>query len=175
MLCIVFSAAQWNHLREDVLVKKVTIYNVPGHTAIDFIEDGNAWFLADSALRNDALTTKFHILPNRIIGGVAKVSPADTFVRQLEGCTLVVWNGLTILRLHDEKYRLPEKLAVDYLIVSNNSVKDLAELLVKMELKKVILDSSNVFYRADKLLLEAQQHRVSIFSVPHSGGFELTI
>lgn len=175
LICIVFSAAQWNHFYDDVQVKKLTVYNVPGHTAIDFTENGNAYFFTDSVLAGDKLKTKFHILPNRIIGGVNHVSVVDPFVRHLEGCTLMVWNGVTIVRLYQENFRLPDNLAVDYLIISNNSVKNLSALIGNIEAKRFILDSSNSFFRADKLLLEAQQHRMNFFSVPHYGAFDLII
>ena len=73
LLCIIFSIAQWIHFREDVNVQKLTIYKVPGHTAIDFTRNGKAHFLSDSVLKKDMLKTKFHILPNRLIGGVKKI------------------------------------------------------------------------------------------------------
>ncbi len=174
VLCLVFSAAQWDHFRKDVLVSKLTVYNIPGHTAIDFAENGNAYYVFDSVLNSDAGKKKFHISPNRIKGGIAKGSPAETFISQQEGCTLMVWNGLTIVQLHSREFKIPPKLAIDYLIISNNAVKDLSSVK-DTEAKAFVVDSSNSFYRADKLLKEAEQYRLRIHSVLHQGAFDLTI
>jgi len=175
LLCVVFSVAQWNHLREDVWVNKVTVYSIPGHTAIDFVENGHAYYLFDSALTGDALKTKFHISPNRIKGGVGKVSPADPFIRQQDGCTVLVWKGLTIVQLHNEDFRIPPDVTVDYLIISNNSIKNLSAVVSEIDAKEFIVDSSNSFYRAEGLLREAEKYGVEIFSVLHQGAFDLTI
>ena len=175
LLCIVFSVAHWNHVGKDVQVKKLTVYSIPGHTAIDFMENGHAYNLSDSALTGDVVKTRFHMLPNRIIGGVSKVSPAGPFMRQLEGCTVIVWNDLTIVQLQQANYRLPEKLIVDYMIISNDAVRNLSGLLANIKTKGVILDSSNSFYRADKLFTEAEKYHINIFSVLHQGAFDLTI
>lgn len=174
-LCIIFSIAQWVHFREDVNVQKLTIYKVPGHTAIDFTRYGKAHFLTDSVLQKDMLKTKFHILPNRLIGGVKNILPCDPFSRQLEGCAIMVWCGKTILQIQHEQFWVPVKLDVDYMIISNNAVKNLTEVTAKVHAKEIILDSSNSFYNADKLLSESKKLNIEIFSVLHRGAFDLTI
>jgi competence protein ComEC len=175
LLCLVFSLAQWKHFQEDVWVNKVTVYSIPGHSAIDFMENGHAYFLFDSALSGDAQKAKFHISPNRIKGGVAKVSPADPFIRQQEGCTVMVWKGRTIVQLYNEDFRIPPNLKVDYLIISNNAIKNLSAVVSVIEAKEFIVDSSNSFYRAERLLREAEKYGIEIFSVLHHGAFDLTI
>lgn len=173
-LGIIFSIAQWTHFSEDVNVRRLTVYKVPGHTAIDFTKGGKVHFLSDSLLKNDIQKTKFHILPGRIMAGVKDVSDCDPFTRRVEGGALMVWGGKTILQIHDEKFWLPDKLDVDYIIISNNAVKDLSALM-KVHAKEIILDSSNAFYWADKMLVESEKLNLEIFSVLHSGAFDLTL
>jgi len=174
-LCVIFSIAQWIHFTEDVNVQKLTIYKVPGHTAIDFTGHGKAHFLSDSALTGDVLKVKFQIAPNRLIAGVKDVFPCDPFRKQFEGCAVMVWGGKTILQIHSNKFWLPGKLDVDYMIISNNAVRDLGEVMKKVHPKEIIMDSSNSFYAAGKILLESQELNVEIFSVLHQGAFDLTI
>ena len=44
--------------------KKITIYNISNHIAIDFINGKNHYFLADQALINNPAKIKFHIENN---------------------------------------------------------------------------------------------------------------
>ena len=87
----------------------------------------------------------------------------------------MVWCGKTILQIKQENFLVPAELDVDYLIISNNAVKNLAEVVVKVHAKEIILDSSNSLFNANKLLLESQKLNVNIFSVIHRGAFDLTI
>jgi competence protein ComEC len=60
------------------------------------------------------------------------------------------------------------------MILSNNAVKSLSTV-ANTKAKEFVVDSSNSFYRADKLLREAESHKIKIFSVLHHGAFDLTI
>jgi len=87
----------------------------------------------------------------------------------------MVWKGLTIVQLHNKDFRIPPNLTVDYLIISNNAIKNLSAVVSEIEAKEFIVDSSNSFYRAERLLLDAEKYGIEIFSVLHQGAFDLTI
>lgn len=174
-LVVMFSVGQWFHFKSDVAVRKITVYDVPGHTAIDFSGSGKAFFLSDSVLRSDNQKIRFHILPNRVRGGIKEVYGCEPFYRQLDGCALMAWGNRTFLQIQKEHYQVPPDTGIDFLIISNNAVKDLGSLVAMVKAKEIILDSSNAFRTAGRILSEGRKLNGKIFSVLHQGAFEITL
>lgn len=171
-----FSIVQWSHYNSAFNRTRLTVYKVSGHTAVDLIDRGKTCFISDSVLASDAERMRFHVNPNRLICGVDEVTPGDesTFVRETEYGKLISWNGRLILIRTDEGSPEPDHVKVDYLIISNNSVHDLPAFLKKVEATRIILDSSNSFYYADRLLKNFTSPGL-IYSVWHQGAFDHTI
>jgi competence protein ComEC len=170
------ATASWIHFNEDVDVKKLMVYKVAHHSAVDLIDHGQALFLADSALYADREKLRFHVTPNRLITGVSEVhsgyEAADNVVVK-EGCTLLVWKQKTILIVNQNTFSVPKNLKIDYLIVSQNAVKDLTSIQNYIQTARIIFDSSNTFYYVDKMLKQANELHMNAFSVLHDGAFEV--
>ncbi len=110
-LGVVFSLTQWYHFQQNVSVQKFMVYNVAGHSAIDLIDHGNAYFIADTALQNNVDRISFHITPHRIKAGVRRaIPPGGGFQQQLSGCALMVWKGKSFLQIYDRKFAVPDGL-----------------------------------------------------------------
>jgi hypothetical protein len=167
-LCILFSLDQWIHLERDVNQNRVTFYSIPGHTAIDFIESGSTYFVADSTIGEDASMIKFHVLPARLHAGVRTVNQGNALRRELTGCALMIWNGKTILQINDPSFLIPANLEVDFLVISNNAVKSVADLV---KAKEIIIDSSNSFKLAGRLLEESRSLDIRATSLLHHGAY----
>ncbi len=171
-----FSIIGWNHFYRDVSVQKLTVYNIKGHTAIDMIDHGQTFFIADSLLLSDPDRIGFHIMPHRIMLGAGEtIHSGDGLRKEFNGCSLMVWKGKSILRIHDADFHLPKNVKVNYVIISNNAVKDLAELAGRITMDQLILDSSNAFYLSNKLFKQKKSIEASVYSVLHQGAFELYI
>lgn len=175
VLCSVFSIEQWNHYNKDVNVQKITIYNIPGHTAIDFMANGKSYFVGDTGIINDKLKTRFHIQPNRITGGVSSVLLDIPIRKQFEGCTMIIWRGKTILQITANEFWIPDKLEVDYLVISNNAIRDLSSIVGSVKARQIILDSSNSFYKADRIVSESLDQEIKVHSTLHHGAYYSTI
>ena len=152
------------------------VYNVAGHSAIDLIDHGNAYFITDTALQNNVDRISFHITPHRIKAGIRRaIPPAAGFQQQLSGCALMVWKGKSFLQIYDRKFAVPDGLSVDFLIISNNAVTSFQELASRIHIGQLILDSSNSTYFVTHFLNETKNFRANIYSVLHQGAFELYI
>lgn len=84
---------------------------------------------------------------------------------------MIVWQGTKILHITDPDFKLPGPMAVDWLVVGNNSVRDIAALRSKVSFGMVLLDSSNSFFFASRFLEEAKLYKLEIHSVLHQGAF----
>jgi competence protein ComEC len=64
-----------------------------------------------------------------------------------------------------------DSIEVDFLIISNNSVKNLDQLHGLVSANQVILDKSNSFYTQRSLLEGAKENQVDIHQVSANGYF----
>lgn len=173
-LVLIFAGTQWIDFSQDLTHQKLTVYKVPGHRAMDLTQGGTTYFFSDSALQDDKI--RFHIRPNRLMAGVGVVSngSGQSFTRQRAGYCLMYWNDKTILYLLDKDFQLPEKVEIDFLIIGNNAVRSLGAIADQIKASRIVLDSSNSFYIADRLLKESPAEG-SVHSVLHQGAFSINL
>lgn len=175
LIIILYASAQWLHFLREENIQKLTVYKVPGHTAMDFIDRGQTYFLSDSVLRQDSQKINFHVTPNRLIAGVKSVITDYPNTRSFKGCELMAWQGKVLLHITDPGFEVPDQLFVDCLIIGNNAVYEVGEIALKLNAVKVVLDSSNTFFFADRFLEEAKLYNLDVYSVLHEGAFALKI
>ena len=137
VLSLFFSFAQWYHFEESANIRKITIYNIAGRTAIDLMENGQVYFIADSVLKHEYDNINFHITSNRIRNGVRSVHSGEPLQKKLPGCSLMVWRDISILQIHDPVFYIPHGLYVDYVVVSNNAVTKLNELRDQLDAEEI--------------------------------------
>jgi competence protein ComEC len=169
---VIFSCAHWYHYTKEINVRKIIVYNIAGHTAVELFDNGQVYFLGDSTLTMNSKKINFHIASNRIKSGARKKHPGDEIRESRPGCSLIVWNQKSILQIHEPTFSLPETLQIDLVIISNDAVKNVDELLKQINTKNIILDSSNSRYNVSTLM---QNTEAEIYSVAHQGAFELKI
>ncbi|HEY3429993.1 MAG TPA: ComEC/Rec2 family competence protein, partial [Cyclobacteriaceae bacterium] len=172
--CIaMFCVLEWNHFYEKINTEKLTVYKVTGHTAMDIVDRGLAYFFTDSILAEDRERLRFHIRPNRLQSGVHAVftDVKFDFVQEYQGCRLIMWKGITIAQIYNQEFSLPKATPLNYVILGNNAIHHIADLK-DLKFERLILDSSNSFYFADRMLKESQQSSLKIYSVLHQGAFE---
>ncbi|MFZ6013466.1 MAG: ComEC/Rec2 family competence protein [Bacteroidota bacterium] len=176
IICLVsgYSMLSWIHFRTEVAKQKMIVYKVPGHSAMDFIDKGKAYFLADTSLWRQEKKINYHIRPHRIMTGVSNVTKMP-FVRKVTGGELISWKGKTILMITGRDFQCPGQLSVDFLLVTRNALTNLSQIKSGLHYSKLILDSSNSFYIADKLKAQAAQRHIEVHSVLHQGAFEVNL
>ncbi|HTE29921.1 MAG TPA: ComEC/Rec2 family competence protein [Chryseolinea sp.] len=173
-LCIAFVAAGWLHFQKDINANKLSVYAVRGCTAIDLISNGRTFFIGDTSLRDDDVKTKFHMLPNRLMSGATRVESRLPVEKAFKGCSLIVWKSKTLLRIVNAKFALPRLLNVDLVIISNNAVSSIDQVAQQVHAAQYVVDGSNSPRASTSLTEEGSRLHLNVFSVMHSGAFNLT-
>jgi competence protein ComEC len=173
VVSLFFAAGQWWWLSRMHISTHVAVYKVPGHFAMDVIHDGTASFVADSVFQKDFQKQKFHIRPNRIIHAVDNINALECQF-QSEGYDLFVLQGKLILHIKKRQETIPGWLMPHLVIVSNNSFSRSA-LPANIQNVLIVLDSSNSFYFADKVIHDKANEGLNIYSVLHRGAFQMTL
>jgi competence protein ComEC len=166
----VFSWCSWRNDQENSS-SRLIVYHVAKHSALDIVSGSNALSLCDSALASNAASMNFHLKPARVRYAVEGVDDASEskLVRQTPGGKLMVWRGKKIFILENNRFPCGH-LKVDYLIISKNAIRNI-EQLRWIEAGKIILDSSNSFYLAEKLVKQGEASNKAIYSVHHQGAY----
>ena len=85
-------------------------------------------------------------------------------------------HGKKFCRITNNKYQkfsTPEKLKLDYLIISEDANVEIASLLNLFEFKKIIIDSSNSFYKRKRLIKKLKKQNIPYHSVVENGAFHI--
>ncbi len=172
VLASAFSLADW---KENAAVAKsqFAVYRIASHSALEWTQGRNAYFVADSALQRDADKERFHILPNRIANRVERA--ACVWPEAPHGMELYRFQGKHFLWIRDKHYSVPTKLETDYLIVSRNAVNSLESLTQSINFDYLIFDSSNSLRYCEQLKAEAAKLHKPCFSVPTEGAYILKL
>jgi competence protein ComEC len=168
VIMILFVSMQWSHYRDVTSHAKLAVYKVPHHTALDLIDEGSAYFIADSSLLQKPSAVRFHIQPNRLNNGVDRVEAVTKSLSGVYGNW--TWHGRSILIIRDPHAIPLSAMKADYVIISNNAVKNLS-VLSQINASEIILDSSNSYYFAERLRTQALAAGIRIYSVLHEGAF----
>ena len=172
---LLLGVTQWHHYHQEVNHEKFVVYSVAGHHAMEWMVRGKSFLFADSALIANADRMRFHIRPNRLISGIDRTHFNDhSFVRTIPGGRLFSWKGMSFLQLTSPDFSLPDNLKIDYVIISYNCVQSLT-MLNSIDYKHVIIDSSNVYYHANRLVKEAEHLQLSAHSVLQHGAFSIKL
>jgi competence protein ComEC len=174
--CVVmFSYSSWQHFDNDIKKSTWTVYRIQGHTAMEWTRDGHCFFVADTAFLNDRKKIKFHLQSNRLMNGVREISQNHQFPYLSKGIQLYECDKKIFLWIADPKFKLPEKLTIDYLILSNNSVKSLSAIVDHIQFGQLIFDASNSYRYCEKMEKEADKLGKSYYSVLKKGAFVLDL
>jgi len=172
-----FSIVQWIMFSQHLQGHTLAVYSIKGHSAIDLIHARQAYFFADTALMGDRRKIDFHISPNRLFNGVSAIQAgkAALFNTEFSGCTLMRCNGKNILLIRAPAFDCPAHLDVDYCIIANNAVSDITRVREKINVKTLILDSSNTRDLSDAVVRQAKKSKLNIHAVLQEGAFITSI
>lgn len=173
---LLFSLAGWHHLLTEVDRQGLIVYRIPHHRTMEWVLFGQSFFIADSLLMSDQGRMGYHLAANRVTRGVRQVSSFPPECRRiLRGMELYHREGKTFLAVVSPEFDTPVALRVNYLIISNNSVKSLRAFAKHVKFDHVILDSSNSSAYGGRLEGQAKEMGVSCFNVQKQGALILNL
>ena len=158
---------KWKSFRQ----KKLIVYNVPSHEAIDFINGNNYSFLGDKELEVDGVLKNFHLKPARIslmaASKAAKITPLDKYANFFE------FFDKRVLLIDSAIVYAPtaNKINVDYIIISKNPKVCISQLAAAFNAGTYIFDSSNPLWKIQKWKKDCEELHLRFHSVPEQGAF----
>ncbi|MDQ3190991.1 MAG: competence protein ComEC family protein [Bacteroidota bacterium] len=166
--------------------KQIIVYNIKGHSAINFINGSMNTIITDLSENNDQSKIQFHMKNNWIKLGVNDhqfispdlVSSGLADFKKLSG----VFTRENFFKFHQTKIgwisentflkgSTESKVKLDYIILSNNPKIKITEILNNFEVKTIIIDSSNSEYKAQQFTEQCTELNIDHHTVFKKGAF----
>ena len=170
-----FVIVSWHHAYTEINKSNWIVYRVQGHSVMEWSENGSSLFLTDSAFLDDNTKIRFHVQPNRLVHGIRNVYSVCLLPKEIKGLQFYSIHKKTFLWIKSKEFQLPQHVAVDYVIVSNNAIKSLRQIADHINFNQVVFDSSNSYRYCERLEKEAKAMNKSSHSVLKDRAFILNL
>jgi len=164
------SASFYQHDRQ----KKLIVYNIPKHRAIDIINGRDYFFVEDSNILTDDFVTNFHLTPSRIL---QRVEPAHQLAGLVRRENFIQWGSKRIL-LIDKNYEfrsLNRKIPIDILVVSKSPRLNLSSLAKVFNIREVVFDGSVSARKLKYWIRDCDSLSIPYYDVQMNGAFVLNL
>ena len=165
----------------------LTILSTPKHTAITLVEGKNALLLGDKAFLDSRKDVGFRVNNYWSSHGVRdtlKINLLEKYnslnntikIQSRDSIAVITWKQKTLLWIGKNlKHKDLEikNASFDYLILANKSVKDLNQIIGKVQFENLIIDGSYTRFYADKLSTQAEELGLKYYDLSRSGALRI--
>jgi competence protein ComEC len=153
--------------------QKMIVYNIPDHSAIDFIRGKQYAFSGDSVLLEDALLTKFHLKPSRTL---QRISPTPNLADLYLTHPFILFAGKRIVVIDKNfKFEGGSRIPVDLIIVAHNPRLYIEQLNAVFDCKQFVFDGSNSAWRIKQWKKDCDSLHLRNYSTADSGAYEMNL
>jgi competence protein ComEC len=153
--------------------KKIIIYNVSRHTAIDFVSNNKYWFYGDDDFRKDGALQNFNLKPARVSMQVEE--SMDTLKALSNKDRMWQFYGKSILLIDSGvQFELTNnKLSVDVLLISKNPKIQISDIATPVIPTTIVFDASNSLWKIAQWKKECEELHLQYFITGEQGAYIL--
>ncbi len=154
--------------------KMIIVYNIPKHTAIDFVYHQQFFFKGDSSVEKNTLLYNSIIKPSRNYFKLNAPNKTLTGLSNNQFC----WSffGKRWLMINDsiDMPNFSKKLSIDVLLLSNNAPVNINEIVRSIAPAVVVFDASNSLWKIAKWKKQCDALLLPCYAVPEKGAYIYT-
>jgi competence protein ComEC len=176
LLCLfAFVVTQAYHSWQIKNQRKLIVYNVSQHAALDFVVGNNYRFIGDSILWQDGMLQNFNLKPTRVV--MQLNHHTDSLNNLFATGGFHQFYQLKILLLDKPLYfsALSEKINLDIIIISHGPKITISQLAAVFNCKQYVFDASNSLWKIGKWQKECEELHLRSHSIPLDGAFVLNV
>lgn len=151
--------------------RKLVVYNLSQHTAIDFMLGDQYYFVGDSILLKDGFLRNFHLKPSRIAHRTyhqPNINPATNKTWTVHNKTIVHIN-------QSYRYDSTKNITADVVIISQNPKLYLHQLAKTINCKLLVFDSSNPQWKLKYWKADCEKLNIHYFCTSEQGAFVMNL
>jgi competence protein ComEC len=172
ILAIFVTLRTYQYVQEYKL-RKLIIYNVPQHRAIDIISGSNYLFLGDSVLKETGFLQNFHLKPSRVyhqiklVDSLPNVAIMENYLQLGKKRVLIINNSF------DAENGATQKLEPDLVLITQNPKIKLADILQIANTGIIVADATNSRKKMSQWQKEAEALHLRFHGVTTQGAFSM--
>jgi competence protein ComEC len=163
--------SQWETFNQ----KKIIVYNISQHQAIDFIRGNHYHFVGDSSLDEKSQLSIYNIKPAHINFRLNKPSDLSKIFYKKNNLCQFYSTRFLIADSSINYYPLAKKINMDYILITKNPSLTIADLTKNFDCKNFIFDASNSFYKIEQWKKECEDLHLHFHSVSEQGAFVINL
>jgi len=154
--------------------QKIIVYNVPQHSAIDFVNGYHFFFRGDSTLLDNDFVRNFHLKPSRTLQRVKAGSPLKNLVGDNR---YISFGNINIVLLDSDITfsSLVEKYPIDLLVLSKNPRLYIPRLTASFIIKQIVFDGSVAASRLKYWKKDCDSLHIPYHDVVEKGAFVMNL
>lgn len=177
---LIFSFTAFFYLSEKLKTSEITVYQAPGHTAIDLINKKKTIFICDSLLLKDPQKIDFQIKPNRTGKGIKDIDiipmedpPSLSLTGLWVNYPFIFFRGKTMVIIDSQwKNRQTGTIVTCDIVLFSGNPKIIPEKLnAQIDFSQVVIDSSVPEFRAEQLMKFFRKEDIPCHSTRHAGAY----
>jgi competence protein ComEC len=155
--------------------KKIIVYNVSRHTAIDFISNNKYWFYGDDEFKIDGALQNFNLKPARVSMQVEE--SLDTIKPLNHSGRLWQFYNKKIMIIDSTIQFEPviTKLKIDVLLISNKPKINISDITTAIMPTTIVFDASNSLWKIAQWKKECEELHLHYFITGEEGAFILDV
>lgn len=155
--------------------KKIVVYNIPMHKAVEFFEGNNFYFSGDSDVVNDKLLNKYNLTPVHTAFELKK-NPDSLHGLFIKDKFFQFYNKRIVMIDSAINYSPVEnKMKAGYIIISKNPRIKIADIAQNFDCNNFIFDASNPSWKIEQWKKECEELHLHFYSVPEQGAFVINL
>ena len=155
--------------------KKIIIYNVSRHTAIDFIAADKYFFLGDEEFKTDGALQNFNLKPARIS---LQVNQSRDTLKSIQH-SKILWQfyskKIMIIDTTLSFASIQNKIKVDVLLITKNANVDISNITSSVMPRCIVFDASNSLWKIAQWKKQCSLLHLPYFTTAEQGAFILDV
>jgi competence protein ComEC len=153
--------------------KKIIVYNVSRHTAIDFVSNNNYWFYGDGNFRIDGALQNFNLKPARVSLQVEESKDTLKSLTNLGRLWQFYNKNVMIIDTAIQFEPTNNKLKVDALLICKNPKLHITDIITAVKPTSIVFDASNSLWKIAQWKKECEELHLQYFITGEQGAFIL--
>ena len=155
--------------------KKIIIYNVSRHTAIDFIAADKYFFLGDEEFKTDAALQNFNLKPARVFLQVNQSRDTLKSIKHSKFLWQFYGKKIMIIDTALSFASVQNKINVDVLLITKNANVDIADITSSVMPRCIVFDASNSLWKIAQWKKQCSLLHLPYFTTAEQGAFILDV
>jgi competence protein ComEC len=150
------------------------VYNIPGHSAIDFIDGKQYCFKGDSLLLTNDIFQNLYLKPARILYQVQKADSLSNLYNSGNACLF----GSKRIILIDSARNFAgsnQKIKADVIVLSANTRLTIEQLQQTFDGSQIVIDGSNSRWKVNKWRADCEKLGLACHYVVDKGAFVMNL